>query len=64
MARHLRGSARPVPMRFLGENEDVNCHAEPEVRPEWAQAAELPALIVPFKQRLYEDVLQAFAEWL
>ncbi|HVQ09680.1 MAG TPA: RNA pyrophosphohydrolase [Allosphingosinicella sp.] len=53
-------------MRFLGEDEDVNLQTpEPEFRAwKWADPAELPALIVPFKQRLYEDVLEAFAEWL
>jgi putative (di)nucleoside polyphosphate hydrolase len=52
--------------RFLGEDEDVDiATAEPEFRAwKWAEPAELPALIVPFKQRLYEDVLEAFAEWL
>lgn len=53
-------------MRFLGEDGDVNlATVEPEFRAwKWAEPAELPALIVPFKQRLYEDVLKAFAEWL
>ena len=26
--------------------------------------AELPAMIVPFKKKLYEELLEAFAEWL
>ena len=53
-------------MRFLGEDEDVNiATAEPEFRAwKWAEPAELPAMIVPFKKKLYEDVLEAFAEWL
>ena len=53
-------------MRFLGEDKDVNLDtAEPEFRAwKWAEPAELPAMIVPFKQQLYRDVLQAFAEWL
>ncbi|HYI48038.1 MAG TPA: RNA pyrophosphohydrolase [Allosphingosinicella sp.] len=53
-------------MRFLGEDTDVNLATpEPEFRAwKWAEASELPALIVPFKQRLYEDVIEAFAEWL
>ena len=53
-------------MRFLGEDGDVNLQTpEPEFRAwKWAEPAELPALIVPFKQRLYEDVLEAFAAWL
>ena len=52
--------------RFLGEDEDVNIETpDPEFRAwKWADPAELPALIVPFKTKLYEDVLAAFAEWL
>jgi len=53
-------------MRFLGQDADVNIATpEPEFRAwKWAEPAELPAMIVPFKQRLYEDVVRAFAEWL
>jgi putative (di)nucleoside polyphosphate hydrolase len=53
-------------MRFLGEDGDVNLDTpEPEFRAwKWAEPAELPRLIVPFKQQLYEDVIAAFAEWL
>jgi putative (di)nucleoside polyphosphate hydrolase len=53
-------------MRFLGEDGDVNLATpEPEFRAwKWADPAELPALIVPFKKGLYENVLKAFAEWL
>jgi len=53
-------------MRFLGEDEDVNIATpEPEFRAwKWADPAELPALIVPFKQQLYRDVLAAFGPWL
>ena len=52
--------------RFLGRDEDVNLDTpEPEFRAwKWADPAELPALIVPFKKKLYEDVLEAFADWL
>jgi len=52
--------------RFLGTDEDVNIQtADPEFRAwKWAEPAELPAMIVPFKTRLYEQVLEAFAEWL
>ena len=52
--------------RFLGRDEDVNIEtAEPEFRAwKWAEPGELPAMIVPFKKKLYEDVLEAFAEWL
>jgi putative (di)nucleoside polyphosphate hydrolase len=53
-------------MRFLGEDKDVNIATpEPEFRAwKWAEPAELPAMIVPFKQQLYRDVVAAFAEWL
>ena len=53
-------------MRFLGEDKDVNIATpEPEFRAwKWAEPADLPAMIVPFKQQLYRDVLAAFAEWL
>jgi putative (di)nucleoside polyphosphate hydrolase len=52
--------------RFLGEDRDVNiATAEPEFRAwKWADPAELPAMIVPFKKELYEDVLVAFQKWL
>ena len=52
--------------RFLGEDADVNIATpEPEFRAwKWAEPSELPALIVPFKKKLYEDVLAAFADWL
>lgn len=53
-------------MRFLGEDSDVNLEtADPEFRAwKWAEAAELPALIVPFKKEMYAKLLEAFAEWL
>jgi putative (di)nucleoside polyphosphate hydrolase len=52
--------------RFLGEDEDVNIETpDPEFRAwKWADPAELPALIVPFKKKLYEDLLEVFADWL
>lgn len=53
-------------MRFLGEDSDVNIEtAEPEFRAwRWVESGELPHLIVPFKKKLYEDVIEAFADWL
>ena len=53
-------------LRFTGTDEDVNiATAEPEFRAwKWADPAELPVMIVPFKKKLYEQVLQAFAKWL
>jgi putative (di)nucleoside polyphosphate hydrolase len=52
--------------RFTGEDADINLEtAEPEFRAwKWTDPKNLPAIIVPFKKRLYEDLLHAFAEWL
>ena len=52
--------------RFLGADEDVDIATpDPEFRAwKWAEPAELPALIVPFKKKLYEEVLAAFRDWL
>lgn len=52
--------------RFVGRDEDIDIETEhPEFRAwKWADPADLPAIIVPFKKKLYEDVLEAFAEWL
>jgi putative (di)nucleoside polyphosphate hydrolase len=53
-------------MRFTGTDADVNiATADPEFRAwKWADPEELPAMIVPFKTRLYEDVLAAFRRYL
>jgi len=52
--------------RFLGEDSDVNIETpDPEFRAwKWADPAELPAMIVPFKKKLYEDLIEVFADWL
>lgn len=52
--------------RFAGEDADVNLDTEePEFRAwKWADPNELPAMIVPFKKKLYEDILEAFRDWL
>ena len=52
--------------RFVGRDEEIDIETEhPEFRAwKWADPADLPAMIVPFKKQLYEDVLKAFAEWL
>ena len=52
--------------RFLGQDSDVAIATpEPEFRAwKWAEPSELPALIVPFKKKLYEDLLAAFADRL
>lgn len=53
-------------MRFNGTDADVNLETEhPEFRAwRWVPSIELPALIVPFKKKLYQDVLEAFSDWL
>jgi putative (di)nucleoside polyphosphate hydrolase len=52
--------------RFTGRDEDIDIQtAHPEFRAwKWADPEELPAMIVPFKKKLYEDILSAFREWL
>jgi putative (di)nucleoside polyphosphate hydrolase len=52
--------------RFLGTDADVNLQtAEPEFRAwRWAEVDDLPRLIVPFKKKLYEEVIDAFREHL
>ena len=52
--------------RFLGEDGDINIDTpEPEFRAwRWADPNDLPAMIVPFKKKLYEDVLAAFRDKL
>ena len=49
--------------RFTGEDGDVRIDtAEPEFRAwKWADPADLPSMIVPFKRELYEAVLREFA---
>jgi putative (di)nucleoside polyphosphate hydrolase len=52
--------------QFLGSDEDIDIETgDPEFRAwKWAEPSELPAMIVPFKKRLYEAVLDAFKEHL
>ncbi len=52
--------------RFLGRDEEIDIQtAHPEFRAwKWADPEELPAMIVPFKRKLYQDVLAAFRPWL
>ena len=52
--------------RFTGSDEDVNIETEhPEFRAwKWAEPEELSSMIVPFKRKLYEDVVAAFRDWL
>jgi putative (di)nucleoside polyphosphate hydrolase len=52
--------------RFIGTDSDVDIATEhQEFRAwRWADPADLPAMIVPFKKALYEQVLAAFATHL
>ncbi|TXC70720.1 RNA pyrophosphohydrolase [Sphingomonas ginsenosidivorax] len=52
--------------RFLGTDADIDIATEhQEFRAwRWLDPADLPAMIVPFKKALYEDVLAAFAPHL
>ena len=67
--RSLQAFANNLPVQatsFIGREEDININtAHPEFRAwKWADPAELPAMIVPFKRKLYQDVLAAFRPWL
>jgi len=51
-------------MRFLGTDADINIDGK---KPEfsawrWAELAEIPELIVPFKRALYEQLVAEFGE--
>ncbi|MFZ2997186.1 RNA pyrophosphohydrolase [Sphingobium sp.] len=50
--------------RFLGQDSDVNIQTRhPEFREwKWATPDSLPELIVPFKRKLYRDILQEFRD--
>lgn len=53
-------------MRFEGRDADVNIETEhAEFRAwKWAEPAELPGLIVPFKRQLYKELLAEFSDYL
>ncbi|MBN8839684.1 MAG: RNA pyrophosphohydrolase [Sphingomonadales bacterium] len=52
--------------RFTGADTDIDiATAHPEFRAwRWADPADLPEIIVPFKRALYEQILDAFADHL
>ena len=53
--------------RFLGQDSDIRLDAgdHPEFRAwQWVEPSALPRLIVPFKRRLYERLLEEFAAYL
>jgi putative (di)nucleoside polyphosphate hydrolase len=51
-------------MRFTGTDGDIDvATAHPEFNAwRWVAAADLPALIVPFKRQLYHDILAEFGK--
>jgi putative (di)nucleoside polyphosphate hydrolase len=50
-------------LRFTGRDEDIDIATQhPEfLEWKWVEPAELPRLIVPFKRKIYEDVVAEFA---
>ena len=50
--------------RFLGSDEDIDIRtAHPEFREwKWTEPDSLPDLIVPFKRKLYRDILHEFRD--
>ncbi len=52
--------------RFVGDDGDIDLETgHPEFRAwRWVDPAELPRLIVPFKRKLYAEVLAAFQPYL
>ncbi len=52
--------------RFSGTDDDIDLATEhPEFNAyQWVDPWQLPQLIVPFKRRLYEEVLAEFSGWL
>lgn len=52
-------------MRFTGDESEINIDEKPTQKAEfsdwkWENAAELPGLIIPFKRRVYEQVIEEF----
>ncbi|MFO1243268.1 MAG: RNA pyrophosphohydrolase [Rickettsiales bacterium] len=52
-------------MRFDGTDDDINIETEhPEfLEYKWIEPAELPAVIVPFKRTLYEQLVAEFSRY-
>ncbi len=50
--------------RFTGKDSDIDIQTDhPEFRDwKWASPESLPELIVPFKKKLYRDILQEFRD--
>jgi putative (di)nucleoside polyphosphate hydrolase len=56
-------------MRFTGADSEVDIASRDGRKAEfdawrWADVAEVPGLVVPFKRQVYEDVLSTFAPYL
>ena len=56
-------------MRFEGNEAEINIDEKPEQKAEfdqwrWEHPKELPSLIVPFKRRVYEQVVEEFTSLL
>ena len=63
---HYRGQRQKwFAMRFTGRDSDINLATEhPEFDSwQWVAPSRLPELIVPFKRRLYIDILTEFHEY-
>ena len=57
-------------LRFTGEESEINVrqpggghHKAEFLDWRWVQMKELPALVVPFKQQIYEQVVKEFAKF-
>lgn len=57
-------SQKWLAFRFTGSDDDINiATAEPEFKTwKWAEPAELPKLVVPFKRDVYQGILNQFAD--
>lgn len=53
-------------LKFAGTDDDINIHTEDAEFKDWkwVKPQELPAIIVPFKQELYKNLLEEFADYL
>ncbi len=53
-------------MRFTGTESDINIHTDhPEFSDvKWVEAEDVPRFIVPFKKKLYEQVIAEFKAFL
>ncbi len=63
--KHLGQRQKWFALRFTGEDGDIklDTHTPEFVDWRWAHLAEAPALIVPFKRGVYEEVARRFARF-